>query len=138
MSVWPKPLPAGPLLLGSEGELISVSIEVDPRRLEALLEALAQVPFPINPEIFHDAAVVYRYPGGRERIQNVTLVEFPAFSSRLAEVRRALEANGFDPADAHAAGMLEEIHREQVSEPVPDGADYIERHLVKRRTTAVH
>ena len=55
MSVWPKILPSTPSLSGREGDLISVSINVDPRYLESLLEALAQVSFPINPQIYHDA-----------------------------------------------------------------------------------
>ena len=37
MSVWPKPLPALPPLSGPEGELVCVSIHVDPRCLESLL-----------------------------------------------------------------------------------------------------
>ena len=69
MSVWPKPLPRGwgdtPSLSSSEGALVSVSISVDPHCLESLLEALAQVSFPINPQIYHDAAIVYRYADER-------------------------------------------------------------------------
>lgn len=138
MSVWSKAIPSAPLLLGSEGELVSVSIDVDPRRLEALLEALAQVSFPINPEIFHDAAVVYQYPGGREETRNVTLVEFPAFSGRLAEARGALEAYGFDPDSVHVTLMLDEIQRDNSAEPAPDGAPYAARYRVKRRSLAIH
>jgi len=52
MSVW-QDTPSASALGGSEGELISVSISVDPRDLEALLESLAQVDFPINPQIYH-------------------------------------------------------------------------------------
>ena len=55
-----KTAPTNPALSGSEGTLVSVSICVDPRHLEPLLEALAQVSFPINPQIYHDAALVYR------------------------------------------------------------------------------
>ena len=43
-------------LCGREGVLVSVSIHVDPRHLESLLEALAHLQFPINPQIYHDAA----------------------------------------------------------------------------------
>jgi len=62
MSVWqctPSAAPIG----GSEGELVAVSITVNPRDLEALLEALASVDFPINPQICH--------------AESETMVEFP-------------------------------------------------------------
>src|SRR5579871_6126747 len=77
MSVWPQKTAAS-LLSGSNGVLVSVSIHVDPRHLESLLEALAQVSFPINPQIYHDASMVYRYADGREVTEATTLVEFPA------------------------------------------------------------
>jgi len=99
MSVWPKWEPASPSLSGSEGALVSVSIAVKPRRLESLLEALAQLPFPINPEIHHEV------------VEDATLVEFPAYAGRLEEVRRALEAYGFDRSSLHVASMLDEIQR---------------------------
>lgn len=82
------------MLSGNEGELVSVSVDVDPRSLEALLEALSQVTFPINPEIHHGA---------------VTTVEFPAYQARLDEVRRMLAAAGFDPARVHFVGMLQKV-----------------------------
>ena len=112
MSVWPKTLPASPSLLGREGALVSVSIDVDPRRLESLLEALAQATFPINPQIYHDAAVVYLYADGREQTRTATLVEFPAYEGRLDELRSTLGAYGFEPASVHAISMLDEIQRE--------------------------
>ena len=76
MNVWLSPASSGFNLSTSEGELLAVSIRVDPRRLEALLEALALVPFPINPQIHHGAE---------------TVVEFPAYRNRVAEVERVLE-----------------------------------------------
>jgi hypothetical protein len=82
------------MLSGNEGELVSVSVEVDPRSLESLLEALANVTFPINPQIFHGT---------------VTTVEFPAYETRLEEVRRTLAASGFDPASVHSVSMLEKV-----------------------------
>ncbi|HWE48971.1 MAG TPA: hypothetical protein VG273_04250 [Bryobacteraceae bacterium] len=85
MSVWPKTGPASLSLPGSEGELVSVSIQIAPRDLESLLEVLAAIEFPINPQIYHDAA-----PG--------TVVEFPAYENHLSEVYTALQASGF-PAD---------------------------------------
>jgi len=94
MSVWPNPPSSGVNLSTNEGELLAVSIRVEPRRLESLLEALAQVAFPINPQIHHGAE---------------TVVEFPAYANRVAEVERALDAYGFAPGSLHATAMLEEI-----------------------------
>jgi hypothetical protein len=111
MSVWPAAVPT-PSLSSREGDLVSVSIDVVPRDLEALLEALARVDFPINPQIYHDAEVVYRYSDGREKTESATLIEFPAYAGRLGEVRDALAAFGFDPASLSVTGMWEEIHSE--------------------------
>ena len=97
MSVWLNPAPSGFNLSTSEGELLAVSIRVDARRLEALLEALALAQFPINPQIHHGP---------------VTVVEFPAYRDRIAEVERVLETCGFAPQSLHFAPMLEEIHAE--------------------------
>ena len=120
-------------LCGREGALVSVSISVDPRHLESLLEALAQLSFPINPQIYHDAALIYRFPDDREEIESTTLVEFPAYEAKLGNVRRALDAYGFDPESLHVTGMLDEIHAEHPSEPAPAGAAYVSRSRVKRR-----
>jgi len=98
MSVWPKAAAISLSLPDSEAALVSVSISVPPKRLEALLEALAHIEFPINPQIYHDAA-----PG--------TVVEFPAYENRLDEVRRALRAFGFDPKSVRVTGMMEAIHQ---------------------------
>jgi hypothetical protein len=121
------------VLCGREGALVSVSIAVDPRHLESLLEALANLDFPINPQIYHDAAMVYRFADGHEQSVATTLVEFPAYEERLAEVRRAVEAYGFDPDSVHVTGMLDEIHADAVVEPAPAGALYVECVRVKRR-----
>ena len=94
MSVWPNPASPGFNLATNEGELLAVSIRVDPRRLEALLEALAQVSFPINPQIHHGAE---------------TVVEFPAYRDRVAEVERVLESCGFSAHSLHTKAMIEEI-----------------------------
>ena len=95
MSVWLDPASSGFNLSTNEGELLAVSIRVDPRRLETLLEALAQVPFPINPQIHHGP---------------VTMVEFPAYRDHIGEVERAIEAAGFAPQCLRSTPMLEEIH----------------------------
>jgi len=136
MSVWPKTLSDGSSLSGREGTLVSVSINVDPRRLESLLEALAQIGFPINPQIYHDAFLVYRYPDGHEETEATTLVEFPAYADRLDEVRRAIEANGFDPGCTQVVGMLDEIQESWAPEPAPAGAPYIARYRVKYRVAS--
>lgn len=91
MSVW-QCAPSASVLCGSEGELVSVSISVDPRDLEALLESLACIDFPINPQIYHGAC---------------TTVEFPAYAGRLQQVRTAVAA--VKGATICVKGMLEEI-----------------------------
>ena len=78
MSVWSTAVQATLPLLGTEGALVSVSISVEPPRLEALLDALAHLDFPINPQIYHDAGPA-------------TLVDFPAYEKRLPEIRGLLE-----------------------------------------------
>ena len=133
MSVRPVPLPSSAACLAtSEGELISISIAVAPRSLELLLEALAGVEFPVNPQIYHDAAVVTRFTDGREERQSTTLVEFPAYAGREGEVRRALERFGLDPAGMQVTAMLEDIQSEPHAEPAPAGADYVARYRVRR------
>ncbi len=139
MSVWHETVPDGAALSSREGALVSVTIKVNPRDLEVLLEALARISFPINPQIYHDAAVVYLSENGRERVEAATLVDFPAYESRLSEVRQALEAYAFDPADMQVAGMLEEIRAAAVQEPEAPGAGHVRHWYVKRRAaTAVH
>jgi hypothetical protein len=129
VSVWPSLADPRPTLAGREGTLISVAVNVDPRYLEVALEALAQMSFPINPQIYHQASIHYVYPDGREEAEPVTLVEFPAYESRLPEVRRVLAAYGF-PADAvHVTGMLDGIHSESLDEPAPAGAGYVTRRI---------
>ena len=137
MSVWPEIPPVTPSLSTAEGALMSVSIHVEPHCLESLLEALALVSFPINPQIYHDAALVYRYADGREENEAITLVEFPAYEGRLDEVRRTLQAYGFRPDCIHAVAMLDEIQSELQREPAPDGAAYVSRYRLKRRAAAV-
>lgn len=136
MSVWPKLEPVIPSLSGSEGALVSVSIDVEPRELEALLEALSRLPFPINPEIYHDAAMVYRYADGREVVEDTTLVEFPAYAGRLEEVRRALDGYGIDRASLHVTSMLDEIQTAPVPELPGHSAAYVSRRRLKRRPVA--
>jgi hypothetical protein len=137
MSVWPKTLPATPSLSTAEGALVSVSLHAEPHCLESLLEALAQVSFPINPQIYHDAALVYRYTDGREQTVPITLVEFPAYDNHLLEVRRAVEAYGFPSDCIHTVAMLDDIQSDLQKEPAPEGAPYVSRYRLKRRAAAV-
>lgn len=87
-------LSARPALFGLEGELISLEIPVEPRLLEDLLETLASLDFPVNPQLYHHA--------------NEVVVEFPAYSSKLGEIRAALERAGFNPALLQAHRILAE------------------------------
>ena len=42
-----------PVLRGSEGDLVLIRIATEARHLEEVLEAVADLPFPVNPEIQH-------------------------------------------------------------------------------------
>jgi hypothetical protein len=138
MSVWPKSFPPVAALNGREGALVSVSIQVDPADLEALLEALAQLSFPINPQIYHDAVVVKVYPDLHREEEAATLVEFPAYAERLPEALQGLALHGFDSAAVHVTGMLDEIHGPS-PEPAPAGAPYVNCYRVKSRAaSSVH
>ncbi len=136
MSVWRATSPDGASLSSREGALVSVTIHVDPRDLEVLLEALARIHFPINPQIYHDAAVVYVLADGTERTQSATLVEFPAYAGQLDEVRGALERYKFDASSMRVTGMLDEIHADCAPEPAPAGAPYVARYRRKHVATA--
>jgi len=94
MSAWPNPVPSHSFLSGREGELVQVRISTDPKLLEDLLECLAMIAFPINPQIYH----------GKE-----TVVVFPAYERHLFEVRDALRGFGFDASSLQVSSMLDEI-----------------------------
>jgi hypothetical protein len=76
-------------LYGREGQLISLSIATEPKLLEDLLEALAALDFPVNPQLYHRPSHV--------------MVEFPAYSSQVEHVRCALAAQGFAPDEVQVA-----------------------------------
>jgi hypothetical protein len=133
MSVWPAAATGGPILSGTEGALVSVSIEVDARSLESLLEALAQAPFPINPEIFHDAAIAWRRPDGSESVEDVTLVEFPAYLPWLDPIREAVGSYGFDSSRVHVTGMLDEIRLDGAVKGCPPGSPFVLRRVLKHK-----
>jgi len=133
MSVWSSvPQTHSPTLHGREGELVSVSVTVEPRDLEDLLEALAALDFPINPQIYHDAAVIYVDLGGGQREEPTTIVEFPAYAGGLPKIRSVLEASGFGSQAVSATPMLDEIHARDRTEPAPPGAGYAHRVLRKQ------
>jgi hypothetical protein len=100
MSVWSTAVSATLPLLGTEGALVSVSISVEPPRLEALLDALAHLDFPINPQICHDAGPA---------TDPAAMVEFPAYEKRLPEIRSLLETCGFPAKSVTAKSMLDSI-----------------------------
>ncbi len=92
MATRPNPASPTPALFGLEGELVSLSISVEPRLLEDLLEALARLDFPVNPQLYHRPAHV--------------TVEFPAYSTRVDEVRNALRRHGFATSSLRVARGL--------------------------------
>ena len=100
MSVWSTAVSSQFPLAGAEGALVSVSITVEPPRLESLLDALAHLDFPINPQIYHDAGTT-AHPAA--------LVAFPAYEERLKEIRSILDIYGFAADSVTVAGMLDSI-----------------------------
>lgn len=95
VSVWQSATSSRvPFLTGAEGELVLVRVSAEPRALEELLDCLASVPFPINPQIYHGVP---------------TVVEFPAWENKLHVVRDALRAYGFDAGSLKTRDMLAAI-----------------------------
>lgn len=99
----------GHSLSSDEGVLVSIAIRVESRRLEALLEALAQVAFPINPQIYHEAEIEFPDPDGFPTSEITTLVEFPAYVARIEDVFRTLELNDFGRRDVLVTSMLHQL-----------------------------
>jgi len=85
---------AKPALFGAEGELILLRAAVDPRFLEELLDALAQLDFPVNPELHHRLGQV--------------VVEFPAYDRHIEEVGKILRKAGLDALVLQVCGVLAE------------------------------
>jgi hypothetical protein len=138
MSAWASAaVETSPLLGGVEGALVSVSVYSEPSCLEELLDALARLDFPINPQIYHDAVLIYHYPDHHEENEAVTLVEFPAYESHLAEIRNVLESFGFPAGSVHSTAMLDELRSDGVQEPAPAGSDYLYRVRRKRALAVV-
>lgn len=88
--------PANAPLFGREGELISLGISTDPRLLEDLLEALASLDFPVNPQLYHRPTEV--------------LVEFPAYSNQVQHVREQLLRQGFGADHIRVTHPLARAH----------------------------
>ncbi len=88
-------LPSETALFGREGELISLSIATEPRLLEELLEALASLDFPVNPQLYHRAAEVR--------------VEFPAYSLQVERVRETLRREGFECSNLEISRALRPV-----------------------------
>jgi hypothetical protein len=94
VSVWTSEIAPARFLAGSEGELVLVRVSTDPRCLEELLDCLASLSFPINPQLYHGVP---------------TIVEFPAYQGRLQQVGEALRIYGFDPSSMRVDRMVEAI-----------------------------
>ena len=90
----PTPFPPSPILIGSDGELVRLRVEVEPRSLERLLEAIATLSFPINPDILHQS------------MPAAVAVEFPAYEAHIPEVRRALRSGGLGNATLQVRSAL--------------------------------
>jgi hypothetical protein len=137
MSVWPSvPSTHSHVLEGSEGELVSISVTAQPRDLERLLEALAALDFPINPQIYHDAAVIYVERDGAERREPSTIVEFPAYTGSLPDIRAVLERHGLDGGAISVSPMLDDIHGGERVEEAPPGAGFAYR-IFRKHSVAV-
>ena len=92
MSILPEP---STVLRGSEGDLVFVRVRVNSRSLEKLLESLAGLDFPINPEIRHG------FPD--------TWVEFPAYDKHVRAIETLLRRSGFTGATIELANVLSAI-----------------------------
>jgi len=78
--------------VGIEDELVSLRVSVEPRLLEDLLEVLAGLDFPVNPQLSHRPAHV--------------TVEFPVSSTQVDDVRDALSNHGFSAFSLEANRVL--------------------------------
>lgn len=59
-----------------DGELLLVRLDVESRQLEDVLESLAALPFPVNPDLRH--------------VGTKSIVEFPVYENQLETVNSAL------------------------------------------------
>ncbi|HOK46242.1 MAG TPA: hypothetical protein PLA43_07765 [Bryobacteraceae bacterium] len=131
MSVRPESSGGGFSLRGSEGELVIVRIAVEPRLLERLLDVLARLDFPINPQIYHDAERVYVDSDGVERVAPAAVVEFPAWAARMEAVREALDREGLNGANLTVRNMFEDIRSDSRELPAAPGATVVRYRAVR-------
>lgn len=87
---------SGTSLYGPDGRLITIRISVDAHLLEQVLELLAELPFPINPQLRHDYGRVSGHPS--------SVVEFPAYEGWVAEIQRAVDSDELT-LDGSAGGV---------------------------------
>jgi len=127
MSVGSDFLQSSPSLSGTEGELVSVHVYSDHRHLERLLECLAELSFPVNPQIYHQAGLGYVYADGREEFCHGTIVEFPAFSQKLDEIRKVMKASNLPADRLYVRSMLEDMQSDSYSATAPNDLPY--RHI---------
>jgi hypothetical protein len=72
--------------------LIVARVLVEPRHLEELLEGLAGLDFPVNPELQHRTGSV--------------IVEFPAYAGHVEAIRNVIRRLGFDEQSLNVFGAL--------------------------------
>lgn len=113
MSVWFHAAAGSVPLGGPEGPLLLLAIPVEPRRLETLLDSLASLPFPVNPEIVHEAA-----PAGDAKAP-CSLVTFPVYSDWIERTRGVVERAGIDPGTIRTTLMWEAIESGNQRIPAP-------------------
>ena len=78
-----------------EGELLQLSVLVERRKIEMVLDTLAGLPFPVNPEIVHP-----------ETASGPVVVRFPAYGRRLKAILGELAALGFPSDSVRVRGEL--------------------------------
>ena len=77
----------------SEGELLDLSVSVPLRQLQGLLNALNDLPFPVNPEIVHSHSHAVKVAN---QVGSLAIdVRFPAYERRIPGVIQSLEKAGF-------------------------------------------
>lgn len=126
------PMQPAPALMGEQGELLTVWITVEPRKLEALLEALAQLDFPVNAQIYHRACLVGVRADGSEEEHPTLLVEFPAWSRRLPEIHRVVEKLNLPPHAVSTMPLLVAMRQRAIASPAPADSPY--RMIIRYRS----
>lgn len=90
-------MPAAILHAPQPGLVFQACVTVSPRSLEALLECLAQAPFPLNPELEHDT------------LRGMSLVRFPLYDDQIETLRDMLAASGFAPSILDVTATFAEV-----------------------------